>query len=111
MIFTGCYASQNTDSVAKIAKAALEKNYKVNIFCLADGVYNCVSQQRVTGVPSAEKQFKEIIKKGARVDACGACLVFRGVKDKNLIRGVKPSAMHYYCNMIKESDRFITFSF
>lgn len=51
-----------------IAQAALEKGHHVTIVGSGDGTYGFLKGQRVSGAPSAEKGFADLIAKGARVD-------------------------------------------
>jgi sulfur relay (sulfurtransferase) complex TusBCD TusD component (DsrE family) len=62
------YGGQDVDTVQGITRAALEKGHLVTIIGSGDGTYGFLKGQRVSGAPSAETGFAELITKGAKVD-------------------------------------------
>lgn len=111
LLFTTPYVFGNTGTAIKIADAALEKGYDVNIFAYGDGVHNFTGSQKARGIPNAEKEFSKLLKKGLRVKLCGTCLWFRGISDEILMEGAEPSSMSGLCELIKKSDVFISLAF
>lgn len=65
---TGPYASENTHTALRLIGTALDKEDRVNLFASGDGVYNFTRGQKATGVPNAEEEFGELIRRGLRVD-------------------------------------------
>jgi len=62
------YSGQDVDTVLGIAQAAVKKGHAVTVVGTGDGTYGFLKGQRVSGAPSAEKGFADLIAKGARVD-------------------------------------------
>ncbi|MFQ6077083.1 MAG: DsrE family protein [Candidatus Bathyarchaeia archaeon] len=111
LLFTTPYVFGNTGTVLKLAEAALEKGYAVNVSAYGDGVHNFTVGQRAKGVPHAEEGFKRLLEKGLNVELCGTCLAFRGIGKEIIMEGARPSSMRGLCEMIKGSDVFVSFAF
>ncbi len=111
LLFTTPYVFGNTATAIKLAEAALEKGYAVNIFAYGDGVHNFTIGQKAKGVPNAENEFRKLLEKGLRVELCGTCMWFRGIGKEILMEGAEPSSMKRLCGLIKKSDVFITLAF
>jgi tRNA 2-thiouridine synthesizing protein D len=110
-LFTPPYVFENTYTAVKIAEAALKKGYRVNLFASADGVHNFTLDQKARGIPNAQQEFKGLIERGLKVELCGSCLRFRGIKKDDLIENAVPSSMGKLCDLIKESDVFLCLTF
>jgi len=65
---TSPYNYENSYTVMKIAEASLEKGLETHVVASADGVYNFLKGQKGSGLPHAEKGFKELMDKGLKVD-------------------------------------------
>ena len=76
LFFAGPYQAQASETVCKIANAALDKGHSVRIFCYMDAV-NAVlrNQKKIEGIYNVEEGFREILDKGAIVRLCNLCLV------------------------------------
>ncbi len=105
---TSPYSSENTHTAIRIAHAALDKGWTVNLFASADGVYNFTRNHRAVGLPCAEKEFAELITRGLRVELCGTCLNFRGIRADQIAAGAEPSSMKRLFGLVKHSDVFVT---
>jgi sulfur relay (sulfurtransferase) complex TusBCD TusD component (DsrE family) len=109
ILWTAPYGSQNTSTALKVAKAAAQKGYLVRLFASGDGVHNFTKDQKASGIPNAEKEFLELMQAGLKVELCGTCLNFRGIKNEDIVAGAERSTMKNLFTMVKESDVFITF--
>ncbi|MCL4459793.1 MAG: DsrE family protein [Chloroflexi bacterium] len=105
------YTFENTYTATRLAEAALDKGYKVNLFASADGVHNFVVDQRPKGLPDAQQGFDRLISKGLKVDLCGTCLHFRGIKQGQLLADADPSSLKNLCNLIETSDVLLSLGF
>ncbi|HXQ91633.1 MAG TPA: DsrE family protein [Nitrososphaerales archaeon] len=110
MLFTTPYSSENTDTVMKIARSALNKGHDVTIFAYGDSVHGFTKGQKATGMPNAATQFQLLIDNGLKVELCGTCLNFRGIGNELIIKGAEPSSMRNLCKLIDDCDRFLTFT-
>ena len=61
------YGGQDTDTVIGITKAALKKGHRVTVVGSGDGTYAFLKGQRTSGVPNAEQEFANLIKRGLQV--------------------------------------------
>jgi tRNA 2-thiouridine synthesizing protein D len=111
MVTTAPYTFQNVDTAYHIAKAALGKGHDVMIFLYMDGVINLSSNIRSPGERNIAEMLKELADAGVRVEACGECAKFRGLKRDMLVEGTKLTGISTLAEMINASDRFVTLGF
>jgi tRNA 2-thiouridine synthesizing protein D len=102
------YSHENTHTAIRLARAALDKGWAVNLFASADGVYNFTRNHQPKGIPHAEKEFADLIARGLHVELCGTCLNFRGIGAEQLAPGATPSSMKRLFGLMKKSDVFVT---
>jgi len=83
---------------------------EVSIFLMSDAV-GCalVNQSTPQGYYNIERMLKAVINKGAKVKACGSCIIARGMKELKLIDGVEVSGMAELSQWILESEKIMTF--
>ena len=82
----------------------------VNIFLLGDAVNAAKKGQKTPeGYYNLEQMLTDLIKKGAKVSACGTCLGARGLNHDDLIEGVKAGAMMGLAEWVKESRDVLSF--
>jgi hypothetical protein len=62
------YGGQDVDTLLGLAQASLRRGHKVAVVGSGDGTYAFLKEQRVSGAPSAEQGFAELIARGARID-------------------------------------------
>lgn len=112
LFFDGPYQKQASETVCKIASAALNKGHSVRIFCYMDAV-NAVleKQKKIDGIFNIEEGFREILSKGATIRLCNICLLVRGTM-KNCITkeagDIKKAGTPDLARIIEETDRLIT---
>lgn len=113
LFFSGPYQSQAPQTVIKLANAALDKGYGVQIFCYMDAVNSVLeNQKKIEGIFNIEKGFDEIVKKGAIIRLCALCLFVRGtakyiMKRKDSKGIIKKGGTPDIEKIIKETDRFV----
>jgi len=108
ILWTTPYGSQNTSTALKLARAAAQKGYSTRLFASGDGVHNFTKDQKASGIPNAEKEFSELMQAGLKVELCGTCLNFRGIKNEDIVAGAERSTMKNLFTIVKESDVCIT---
>jgi len=112
LLFESPYQYDSADHAYEIARAALRKGHKVNIFLMMDGVYNPITYQNTENLrtrPIFDK-LKELIGMGARVTMCRVCAEVRGVVDEMLPEGVDVGGIYDLADMVAESDVVINFT-
>jgi len=101
---------QNTDTVYKFAKAAVEEGHEVTVFCDADAVYNLMASQILPDQKTSAKKLAELINKRARFLACRESARLRGLDSKKaLIKGAIESSLGELALLLDQSDRVIAF--
>lgn len=108
MLIKGPYVSEAADMALKTALAARRKGHEVNLFIYLDGAWNA----HITG----EKDYnnpgewiRSAIKRGVKVRACERCSGARDLTPDNIIDGIEISGSYSFMEMIKDSDRVLSF--
>lgn len=114
LLMSSPYSFQNSDTVIKLAEAAIRKGHEVTgIYLYTDGVYNVVkdiepSDDRDRNIPSL---FKQLIEKGVPVVACPICAEYRGTMgQEKIIEGSKFDGLGALSEYVEDSDRILIFS-
>ena len=114
LFFSGPYQSQSPETTCKLAKAALDKGFKVQIFLYMDAA-NCVleNQKKIDGIFNIGESFEELVELGALIRVCNLCLVVRGtaksmMKRKSETGGkIKRAGTPDLSKIIEQTDRFL----
>ena len=111
LFFSGPYQTQASETVVRLANAALNKGHEVRIFCYMDAVNALLeNQKKIEGIFNIEEGFKEILNKGAIVRLCNLCLLVRGTM-KNCLKkecgDVKRAGTPDLAKIIEETDRLV----
>lgn len=108
ILWTTPYGYQNTSTALRLARAAAQKGYSVRLFASGDGVHNFTKDQKASGIPNAEREFSELMQADLKVELCGTCLNFRGIKNEDIAGGAERSTMKNLFAMVKGSNVCIT---
>jgi len=82
----------------------------VNIFLLGDAVNAAKKGQNTPeGYYNLEQMLTNLINKGAEVSVCGTCIQARGLKEEDLVDGVKIGSMTILAHWVKESQKVLSF--
>ena len=111
LLSTTPYSFENTYTALKMAETALDQGHRVTLFASGDGIHNFTVNQNPKGIPNPEEKFGQLIERGMRVDLCGTCLQFRGVKTEHRIEGATPSSLKNLFALMDESDVFVNLGF
>ncbi|MBD3350604.1 MAG: hypothetical protein GF364_03865 [Candidatus Lokiarchaeota archaeon] len=114
LFFSGPYQSQAPETACKIANAALDKGYKVQIFLYMDAA-NCVleNQKEIHGIFNIGSAFEKLVERGVLIRVCNLCLSVRGtakqmMKRKSDIGGrIKRAGTPDLSKIIQETDKFL----
>ena len=111
---TSPYSFQNSDTVIKLANAALKAGHQITgIYLYTDGVYNILkdikpSDDRDRNIPLL---FKELVDKGVPVVACPICAEYRGTIGKEkIIEGSNFDGLGALSEFVEDSDRILIFT-
>jgi tRNA 2-thiouridine synthesizing protein D len=106
---TGSMMAMDPNVAVKLAKAALDKGYKVHLFGYGEGVTAVKKGQNPKRFPSVGRDLEEIIKEGANVAICETCFAARGFERGEEIQGAKVGSLtNDLFKFVSESDRLIT---
>ncbi|MEM3594250.1 MAG: DsrE family protein [Candidatus Jordarchaeaceae archaeon] len=112
LLFESPYQHDSAEHAYEIARAALRKGHKVNVFLMMDGVYSPIISQNAENLRmrAVSDKLSELISMGARVTMCRVCAEVRGVVDEMLLEGVDVGGIYDLADMVAESDVTISFT-
>ncbi|MEM2985073.1 MAG: DsrE family protein [Candidatus Jordarchaeaceae archaeon] len=112
LLFESPYQHDSAEHVYEIARSALRKGHKVNVFLMMDGVYSPIISQNAENLRmrAVSDKLSELISMGARVTMCRVCAEVRGVVDEMLLEGVDVGGIYDLADMVAESDVTISFT-
>lgn len=110
----GPYISEYAEIAYKIAKAAL-KMHRVNIFLYLDAVHIPKAGQTPAFFTNVGALFQELVRGGARVEACPRCANARGYHAdegvcEDYLPGIKITSLYNLAEMLLESDKVVALS-
>ena len=111
LLNTGPYTFENTNTVIRLARAALKKGHECSIFLFVDGIINASKDIVSPGEKSIPEQFKELSAEGVTVRICGECAKYRGQTRDAVVEGSRQAGIGALAEIIANSDRFLTFGF
>jgi len=106
------YGTEKAYNALRMAMTLQKEHEEVQvlIFLLADSVGCAIPNQKTPqGYYNIERMLTSVIKKGAKVKACGGCSEARGMSELDLIAGVEISNMKVFSNWVIEADKILTF--
>ncbi|MBA7600133.1 Protein YchN [subsurface metagenome] len=82
----------------------------VKVFLMGDSTVSAKKGQRTPdGYYNMEKMLRSLVDRGVEVQCCGSCLDARGMKESELVDGVKRGSMKLLATWVKESDKVLSF--
>lgn len=110
---TAPYGDEKIWNALRLAEALTSAGIKmkVNIFLLGDAVATAKKGQKPPeGYYSLEKMLEKLIGQGTEVVACKTCINARGLKQEELIEGIRVgSTVLDLARWVKESQKILTF--
>jgi sulfur relay (sulfurtransferase) complex TusBCD TusD component (DsrE family) len=101
--------SMEPNTAIKLASAAMNKGYGVNLFCYGEGVLAIKEGQAPKRFPNVGKELGELTKKGLKIAVCETCSGARGLAHGEEIEGAKIGSLTKdFVEFLDESDRLIT---
>lgn len=108
-IRSGTMMNMDTNVMVKLAKAAIDKGYKVNVFGYGEGIMVIKEGQDPKRFPNVGKELDELAKKGATFVVCETCCMARGVRRGEEIKTTKIGSLtNDLSRFVAESDRMVT---
>ena len=104
----GPYISEAADMALKTALAARRKGYRVNLFLYLDGTWTShVTKEKTYNNPG--EWLRSAISRGVEVTACERCSEARDLEEGAIVEGVRILGTYHMIDLIKASDRVLTF--
>ncbi|MHA1727574.1 MAG: DsrE/DsrF/TusD sulfur relay family protein [Promethearchaeota archaeon] len=107
VIGDGPYTKERPYTMLRFAYTALLEDHKINIFLVEDGIYLGKKNQDPTTYDNLGKWMNNVIEEGAKVLVCGVCMRARGMKDDELMDGLKKTTMNGFLKMCEEADNVL----
>lgn len=110
---TAPYGDEKVWNALRLAKALMTgaDKMKANVFLLGDAVSTAKKGQKPPeGYYNLEIMLKELVDQGAKVVACITCINARGLKQEELLPGVRVgTTTGDLVHWVKESQKVLTF--
>jgi tRNA 2-thiouridine synthesizing protein D len=110
------YGKERFYSALRFLLVSLHEGHKANLFLLEDAVFAAKAGQEPpempvgnARMPSCEELLKAAILEGLDVRACRVCCSERGLRDNEVIDGVRIGSMLDLVNWVVESDKTLFF--
>ena len=108
LLTKGPYVSEAAEMAMKAALEAKRRGYNVNLFLYLDGTWvPHITREKKFSNPS--EWLKSVLNRGIHVHACQRCSEARDIKEDRIIEGVKISGLLRFMDMLKKSDKVMTF--
>ena len=106
---SGSMMSMDVNVAVKLAKAAIERGYNVNMFGYGEGVTAVKKGQKPKRFPNIGDELDELARKGVKIAICETCFAARGFERGEEIDGVKVGSLtNDLMKFISDTDRVIT---
>ncbi|MCW3999691.1 MAG: DsrE family protein [Candidatus Bathyarchaeota archaeon] len=110
IIFESPIAKERALSALRFAWTADLEGHKVRIWLFENGVYLAKKGQNpAQGLTNYGKMLEDLVKGGVETKACVVCAEARGLKQDELIDGVKLATIHDLVEWTTTSDKVVTF--
>ena len=108
VITKGPYVSESADIALKTALKAKKKGYQVNVFLFLDGTWisHLTSDKNFN---NCGDWLKRVIRRGITVRMCERCSNARDLTQDSIIEGINIPGTYQFIDMIKDSDKVLSF--
>jgi tRNA 2-thiouridine synthesizing protein D len=108
LLTKGPYVSEAADMAMKTVLAAKRAGYEVNLFLYLDGTWvSHITKELDFSNPSG--WLRSVIKRRVEVASCDRCSNARDLNEGEIIDGVRIAGSFRFIDMVRASDRVITF--
>ena len=89
---------------------ARQNDTQIKVFLIGDAVSCAKAGQKVPqGFYNVQLMLTAVLRHAGAIGACGSCLDARGIRDQELIEGIRRSSMEELTAWTLEADRVISF--
>jgi tRNA 2-thiouridine synthesizing protein D len=109
LVTTGPFQSQNWETAASIAEAAIVRGHEVAFFFSVDGVYIPVRPRSNPGSTRLPHQrIESLLERGAHALVCGTAAEMRGLGRSDYHEGIVVGGLPDFAMQFGEVDRLIS---
>lgn len=109
LLMSGPMKSMEPNTAIKLASAALNKGYGVNIFCFSEGILSIKKGQAPKRFLNIGNELEKLAKDGVKIAVCETCSGSRGLHSGEEIEGAKIGSLtNDLVEFLSKSDRLIT---
>lgn len=106
---SGTMMNMDPNIMVKLAQAATDKGYKVNVFGYGEGVTAIKEGQDPRRFPNVGKAMDGLAKRGVTFVVCETCCSARGIRRGEEIKTAKIGSLtNDLSGFVAESDRMVT---
>lgn len=106
---SGSMMAMDANVATKLARAALSKGYKVNMFGYGEGITAVKRGQAPKRFPNVGAELEALAKDGASISLCETCYAARGFQRGEEIDGVNVGSLtNNLFVFVSETDRLVT---
>jgi uncharacterized protein involved in oxidation of intracellular sulfur len=105
------YGNERSYNGLRLASSLVRQNgMQLKVFLIGDAVSCAKAGQKVPqGFYNVQLMLTSVLRHEGVVGACGSCLDARGIRDQELIEGIRHSSMEELTAWTLEADKVITF--
>lgn len=109
LLLSGSMMSMEGNVATKLAEAAFDKGYKVNLFLFGEAITAAKTEQAPKRFPNLGGDLEKLIGRGLKISICGTCSEARGLGQADMIKGAKIGSLtNDFSAFLEESDRLVT---
>ena len=109
LLLTGSMMCRDGNVAVRLINNALDKGYRVNLFCFGEAVTAVKKNQGPKFFPNLGNDLTYLVDKGLKIGVCSTCAVARGFKQEELIDGAEIGSLTTdFSEYIEQSDRLVT---
>ncbi|HZL65648.1 MAG TPA: DsrE family protein [Thermoleophilia bacterium] len=110
VVNTAPYGSEGPYNAFRLADALALREEHVELFLMGDGVHAARAGQDPRGAhASLEEMLRRLLEGGVDAACCGTCCAARGLKEDELVPGVRIETIHDLAAAVARSDKVVSF--
>lgn len=109
LLLSGSMMCREGNVAVRLIRNAIDKGYKVNLFCFGEAVTAVKRNQAPKRFPNLGNELEAEVARGLKIAVCSTCAEARGFTQDDIIEGAKIGSLTTdFSDYIEESDRVIT---
>jgi sulfur relay (sulfurtransferase) complex TusBCD TusD component (DsrE family) len=110
VVNTPPYGSEGPYNALRLAEALSLREERVEVFLMGDGVHAArAGQEPREAHASLEPMLTGLLERGVGIACCGTCCRARGVREGDLVEGVRMATIHDLAEAVTRCERTLSF--